>query len=243
MNLIDIFDAGVQHSNNDEESIMRNEKEAMKEDLIMNPTPRCACSIVLDTSSSMSGAPIHALNEGIRMFFNDVKNDEMAKYSVEVGLIETAGNVSEVLPITPIRHVEKTFNFSAQGVTPLGGAVAKALQQLEERKSEYKRMGVPYYQPWLVIISDGAPTDYWQNSANKAFKLSMDRKLVVLPVGVEGADLEILGQFSNRGAKLLDGLKFRELFEWLSASMSQVSNSASTSAGVSLPSTSGWDAI
>lgn len=30
-----------------------------------NPDPRCACVLLLDTSSSMSGAPIAALNQGL----------------------------------------------------------------------------------------------------------------------------------------------------------------------------------
>lgn len=68
-----------------------------------------------------------------------------------------------------------------------------ALKRLEERKAQYKRAGVAYYQPWLVIISDGAPTDSWQAAAQKAMALSQSKKLVVLPVGVQGADLNILG--------------------------------------------------
>jgi hypothetical protein len=34
----------------------------LKNDLIENPTARCACALVLDTSGSMSGAPIDDLN-------------------------------------------------------------------------------------------------------------------------------------------------------------------------------------
>ena len=226
-----------------QESAMTYDAKAMNQDLIMNPTPRCACSIVLDTSASMSGAPIQALNEGLQMFFDDVKNDEMAKYSVEVGIVETGGNVTEALPITPVRMVEQVSQFTARELTPLGGAVEMALAQLETRKKEYKRTGVPYYQPWLVIISDGEPTDSWEAVARKAQLMAENRKLVVLPVGVDGANLEVLSKFSNRDAKALNGLKFKELFEWLSASMAQVSNSASTSANVSLPPTSGWDVI
>jgi uncharacterized protein YegL len=65
----------------------------------------------------------------------------------------------------------------------------------------------------------------------KANAMGQQRKLVVLPVGVEGADMDTLNQFSHRGAKKLAGLQFNEFFEWLSASMSRVSSSASTTAG------------
>jgi uncharacterized protein YegL len=52
-----------------------------------------------------------------------------------------------------------------------------------------------------------------------------------------------LGQFSNRPALRLDGLRFADFFQWLSASMSRVSASASTSASVPLPAVDGWASI
>ncbi|WP_444678581.1 hypothetical protein [Halomonas sp. E19] len=77
----------------------------------------------------------------------------------------------------------------------------------------------------------------------RARTLAQQRKLVVMPVGVEEADLEALGAFSTRPAKRLEGLKFREFFLWLSASMSRVSASSSTTDQVKLPPTDSWDSI
>ena len=57
-----------------------------------------------------------------------------------------------------------------------------------------------------------------------------------------GADLRVLGEFSNRPAKPLAGLKFREFFVWLSQSMARVSQSTPGTA-IKLPATSGWDSI
>ena len=212
-------------------------------DLIDNPSPRCACELVLDISGSMSDAPIRALNAGVHAFIEALKDDEMASFSVELSVITAGGQVVEELPFTTACNITGFRSLSASGNTPLGEAVELALKRLEERKAQYKRSGVAYYQPWLVLISDGAPTDSWQAAAQKAMALSQSKRLVVLPVGVQGADLNILGQFSSRGAKTLDGLKFRELFEWLSASMALVSASNSTSATVNLPSTGSWDSI
>jgi uncharacterized protein YegL len=118
-----------------------------------------------------------------------------------------------------------------------------ALDGLEQRKQSYKSAGVPYFQPWLVLISDGEPTDTWTQAASRARIMSEGKKLVVLPIGVAGANLQKLGECSNRGAKELKGLKFREFFLWLSASMSRVSASASTAASIQLPSTASWDVV
>ena len=79
----------------------------------------------------------------------------------------TGGTVREELPFTSALYIDSCANFSAGGMNLLGGAVELALQKLEQRKAEYKRAGVPYYQPWLVIISAGAPNDNWYCAAKK----------------------------------------------------------------------------
>lgn len=212
-------------------------------DLIENPSTRCACMLVLDTSGSMTGEPINELNKGVSHFIQAVQQDEVAGYSVEVGIISAGGNVRIEMPFTTAMDIDNIPKLQATGATPLGQAVQLALQSLDERKLEYQKAGVAYYQPWLVIISDGEPTDSWQHIASQTKDLSNNRKLVVLPLGVDGANLSILGEFSSKGAKKIAGLKFNEFFEWLSASMSRVSASASTSASVQLPSTDSWDSI
>lgn len=212
-------------------------------DLIRNPSSRCACMLVLDTSGSMSGAPIQELNQGLQAFVEAVQEDEMSAYSVEVGVITAGGTVREELSFTTANTIREVSPLVADGITPLGAAVELALRRLEERKATYKRAGVAYYQPWLVIISDGEPTDSWQAVAQQTSALSQQRKLVVMPVGVSQANMAILGQFSSRPAKHLAGLKFREFFEWLSASMSRVSASNSTSSAVALPATDSWAAV
>lgn len=211
--------------------------------LIDNPSARCACVLVLDTSGSMSGDPINQLNSGVHEFISSVQKDDLAKYSVELAVLTAGMTIDEVLPFTTAKDIDYNSHLEASGMTPLGGAVEQALRMLEERKEEYKQVGIPYYQPWLVIISDGAPTDNWAHIAQKTKDLCNERKLVSLAVGVNNADMSILSEFSNRPALKLQGLNFKDFFEWLSASMSRVSGSGSTAATVNLPSVSSWASI
>ena len=51
-----------------------------------NPDPRCACVLLLDTSGSMSGGPIQALNEGLKIFSETLVKDSLAARRVEVAL-------------------------------------------------------------------------------------------------------------------------------------------------------------
>jgi hypothetical protein len=42
-----------------------------------NPEPRCPCLLLLDTSGSMSGRPITALNSGLVAFKDDLAADSL----------------------------------------------------------------------------------------------------------------------------------------------------------------------
>ncbi len=212
-------------------------------DLIDNPTPRCPVALVLDTSASMSGQPIDQLNAGIQLFLDEVKRDDLARWSVDLAVYTAGGSVDCIQPFIGVEQIAGFVPLDASGGTPLGQATRMALDDLEARKRAYSDTGVPYYQPWLVMISDGAPGDTWEDAAQRAKALSAQRKLVSLPIGVQGADLEVLSQFSSKPAVALDGLKFRELFQWLSASMARVSASTSSDASVQLSSMDSWGSV
>lgn len=213
------------------------------DDLIDNPTPRCPVALVLDTSGSMGGSPIEQLNAGVQLFIDEVKRDDLARWSVDLSVYTAGGSSDCIQDFIAAEQIAGFAPLYAGGDTPLGSATRMALNDLEARKKAYRDAGVPYYQPWLVLISDGAPTDDWQNAAQRASSLSAQRKLVSLPIGVHGADMNVLSQFSSKPALALDGLKFREFFLWLSASMARVSASTSSDASVQLPSMDSWVSI
>lgn len=192
-------------------------------DFASNPEPRCPCILLLDVSGSMNGRPINELNAGLVTFRDELLADPLALKRVELGIV-TFGPVHVEQPFTSAANFFPPILF-AQGDTPMGAAITKALDMVEERKREYRANGISYYRPWIFLITDGAPTDEWQAAANKVFRGEEDKRFAFFSIGVQGADMKTLAQISVRQPLPLQGLQFRELFSWLSSSLRSVSRS------------------
>jgi uncharacterized protein YegL len=115
----------------------------------------------------------------------------------------------------------------ANGETPLGEAVSRALALLRERKEIYKQNGLDYFRPWIFAITDGRPTDKgWEAAAEQVRQEEARKGVVFYGVGVEGADLNTLSKFSpSRPPLKLKGLAFQDMFTWLSKSLSAITHS------------------
>ncbi|MGD1714076.1 vWA domain-containing protein [Dapis sp. BLCC M172] len=209
-----------------------------------NPEPRCPCVLLLDTSASMTGTPIQALNDGLETFRDNLITDDLAKKRVEVAIISFDNQVKIVQEFITADQFENPV-LTAQGQTYMGTAIHKALDMIATRKSEYRNNGITYYRPWVFLITDGEP----QGESEKVVKEAGDRiqqeednkHVAFFAVGVEGANMDKLGEIVQRTPLKLRGLDFREMFIWLSASMQQVSHSK-VDEQVALP-PPGWGAV
>jgi uncharacterized protein YegL len=209
----------------DDMTAYENDFILAQEELIENPDPRIPVSLALDVSSSMRGEPIAELQRGVETFFEAVCADEIARTSAETAIV-TFGTYAETL--LDFRSVEsqEVPRLSASGTTSMGEGVLLALDLLEARKAEYREAGVDYYQPWLVLMTDGYPTDDITEAAERITKLVEARKLSVFPIAIGNADTSVLARLGGGRPPLkLQGLKFDAFFNWLSRSVSRVSQS------------------
>lgn len=207
-----------------------------------NPEPRCACVLLLDVSGSMSGRPIDALNEGLRAFAADLSTDSLASQRVEVAIVTFGGNGVTVEQDFVTASGFEPRRLSASGGTPMGAAIEKAIDMVDTRKQAYRENGIVYYRPWVFLITDGEPTDDWKQAAARVHTAEEANGLAFFAVGVEGANIDVLSKIATRTPLQLDGLKFVELFVWLSRSQRAVSTSKPGDQ-TALPTVDGWAVV
>lgn len=209
-----------------------------------NTSQRLPCALVLDGSGSMAGAPMDALNAALRLFEQDLKTDDVASQRVQL-LVIRFGDNNEVTVLSDWKDAMdfQAPQIDANGATPLGAAVNVALNKIEEQKARYRANGIAYNRPWLFLLTDGEPTDPdWEQAAAQCSNAEQAGKVVFFGIGVGQANLEKLARFSSRKPMQLQGLKFRELFVWLSQS-AKTSSKAAQGSNVQLSPPSDWAQI
>lgn len=196
--------------------------------------PVCLC---LDTSGSMRGKPIEELNRGLKLFYDAIRDDEVACASADICIVTFGKDgVQRAFDFSGLWNRPDPPTLSAGGNTPMGDAVNMALDLLEDRRNEYKRKGVDHYKPWLILMTDGHPYGDSSRSAvptaqRRTGELVLSGKLTVFPIWIGNDNTEnginTLAGFSPKNTpKQLKGLDFSKFFQWLSRSVSLRSQSA-----------------
>ena len=211
-------------------------------DLIENPESRIACIIVIDVSGSMSGQPIEEVNSGLINFGQYIEQEELTALRADISII--AFNHEHQVVREFGQHVDfSKSQLKASGGTRMAPPIDAALDMIDARKQQYRNAGIPYYRPIIMLITDGRPehdtTNQMDAVAKRIKEAERNKNVTFFPIGTESADMEELAKLSNLPPKTLKGTNFIELFQWLSNSISAISQSQMGDE-VELPSTEGW---
>jgi uncharacterized protein YegL len=188
----------------------------------------------------MAGNPLTELNAGLRTYKEELLADSLASKRVEVAIVTFGGEVETVCEFaTASSFAPPTLIPNAD--TPMAAGINRAIDMVQERKQVYRSNGVAFYRPWIFMITDGAPNpgDAWQTAAHRVHEGENSKAFSFFCVGVQGADFDVLRQICVREPLKLKGLRFRDLFQWLSNSQQSVSRST-PGESVPLETPKGW---
>ncbi|HPE39145.1 MAG TPA: VWA domain-containing protein [Bacillota bacterium] len=190
--------------------------------------PICFC---LDVSGSMSGNPINELNDGLQSFFSSIRENDETRSAADICIVTFGGSVDIFLPFGKITKSQTIPRISATtSLTPIGEGILTALELLNVRKTGYKELGIKYYQPWLVVITDGAPQgensmENMEKAIQAVTELESKDRLVVFNIGVgNNVDFSLLKRLSDKRAEpiSIQTAQFGKLFAFLGSSSSSV---------------------
>ena len=157
---------------------------------IMNPGEKhIACVLLVDTSGSMLGSSIAELNAGLAEFGRALQEDAKAYGCADVCIISFDSQVNTVVPFcSAAEYVAPTL--SASGLTAMNEGIITALDAIDQRKQEYRNIGVDYWRPWLFLMTDGAPTDnVYEADAKRRLQDALSRKKInFFPMGIGNAN-------------------------------------------------------
>lgn len=194
--------------------------------------------LLLDTSGSMRGEPIEAVNTGIRVMVGALRQDPHALETVHVSIITFDAEANVVTPLTALDELQvPTITTPQSGPTHLG----LALQTLGERIRQEIRRSTPEqkgdWAPYLFVMTDGKPSDLQVFEEQCPKIRSIGFASIIGCVAGPKARREDLAPLCDHVVALdtMDSAGFTSLFKWVTAAISGGNRSMGTAAATTLP--------
>jgi len=187
--------------------------------------------ILADTSGSMQGEKIQALNVALREMVNSLAMIEDIRGLFQIAIITFGQKAQLHQPLQNVNLISLT-EMEAQGKTPMGAAFEMVADIIEDKEQVPPRA----YTPLIILVSDGQPTDYdGHSNASTAEYLEWDAlkrlhaqntrasKCQRLAMGIGGdADYAMLEAFINdsncRVIKAKEAAEIGKFFRWITMS-------------------------
>jgi uncharacterized protein YegL len=199
-------------------------------DFVNNTNQRTLCVLIIDASGSMFGSPMDALNQGLIQIQTDLQADTVARARVRI-LVIRAGDRDRVDVVHDWADAVdfQAPHIEANGTAPLGSALKLALTRIEQARQAMRRMGVKHTRPLVYMITGDKPSDEdaWAAAAARCKSAIQSKKVQLIAVGTsDDVSFEALKETGGTVFKL-NGLNFKELFQFIGAGVASASRAAS----------------
>lgn len=194
--------------------------------------------LLLDTSGSMRGEPIMAVNVGLRTMVSALRQDPHALESVYISVITFDAAVNVVLPLTPLDELTMPeITTPNSGPTHLG----RALEVLCERVDAEVMRGTPDrkgdWMPLLFVMTDGSPSDkmLYEQTIPRIQSLGFARIIACAAGPKAKEDALKLLTADVVSLDTTDSGTFSKFFQWVSAAVATGNKSVGATSEIELP--------
>jgi len=148
--------------------------------------------LLLDVSSSMGGESIKKLNIAVKEMISDFASAEKNEVEILVSIITFGAKVLLHTPYTSAKDIEWQ-DLTVSGSTPMGTAFSMAKAMIEDKETTPSRA----YRPTIVLVSDGEPTDSWQQPLRALVNDGRSNKCDRMAMAIGGAASNMLHKFKS----------------------------------------------
>ena len=166
------------------------------------------------------------IHEGLKNFYDAILDDDMACDSCESAIVTFNDRAKLYEGFSSVEE-KSVPNFSSLigGNTNVSPAIRMALDLLAKQKEFYKNNKISYFQPWLVLFTDGLPTDDVSAIKRELMQMQDDDKLSVYTMALSDDPdlLNALRGFSKKQPiRCADPKEIQRFFDFLAKSVSVV---------------------
>ena len=194
--------------------------------------------ILLDTSGSMRGEPIHSVNVGLQSMLSALRQDPYALESVYLSIITFDLEAKIYLPLTPLDQVQfAEIQAPSAGATFMGAALELLAECVNQQVQTSTTDEKGDWRPLLFIMTDGSPSDIYAYQQVIPVIQQFNFASIVACAAGPKAKQEHLLQLTDKVVVLdtMDAASFAGFFKWVSASVVAGSSSVGISGSISLP--------
>ena len=200
---------------------------------------------IIDTSGSMSGDKIGAVNSAIEEILPELRDisDTNADAKIKIAVLEFSSGARWITASGPVEAESFAWNFlDAGGVTDLGDACIKLNEKLS--KNEFMKEAAGSFAPALFLMSDGEPTDDYQKGLVLLKQNNWFKKAIKVAVAIgEDANKEVLKEFTGTSEAVLEAYNVELLKKMIKFVSIRASQLASRSCNVGITANSGGNTV
>ena len=193
---------------------------------------------LLDTSGSMRGEPIQALNNALSGLVNTLRSDAQALDSLWISIVTYDREVKEIAPLTELVSFQlPEITCPQSGPTNTGAGLEYIIQQVKKDVIKGSSTQKGDWKPLLFVFTDGKPSDLQLYREKITEIKNLNFGAVVGCAAGPKADDVILKELTDNVVHLdsADSSTLKQFFKWVSETIEQGNKSQGTGESITLP--------